>query len=297
MNNSQNRNFEEVQGGSNNAQWKPQATEKNGMQFDPDSPNNALEGYYIEERDVKGQQDRYFKVITFRTVNPDGSLNEDVDVIGDTVLADRMSKIPMNSFCRVEYHGRLHKKGYPATSPWSQTNSYHNWKVFIDKNAVPFDQLMGKSHTDHSNAPAFNPNQKQATVQQQQQNQPVFNQNFNQNQPFNTNGNGTGNVQQQQPFQQQQPAFNQGTGHVQQQQVQQQHFNPNQNNQGNPVQQQQFVPQQQQPVFNPNQNNNTGQQQNQGGPNFQNNAGNRNPVGFGQNQGNGIVEFNEDLPF
>lgn len=261
MNNSQNRNFEEVQGGSTNAQWKPQATEKNGMVFDPNSPSNALEGYYIEERDVKGQQDRYFKVITFRTMNPDGSFGEDVDVIGDTVLVDRMSKIPMNSYCRVEYHGRLHKKGYATNMPWSQTNSYHNWKVFVDKNAVPFDQLMGKM---------------QGSVQQPVQQQTNFNQaaqNHQQAPAFNPN--------QQQV--QQTPVFNPAQQQVQQQPV----FNPaQQQGQGTFTPQQ---PVQQQPVFNP-------AQQNTGGPNFQNNA-NRNAVGF--NQANNVTgnPFTEDLPF
>lgn len=240
MNNQQNRNFEEVQGGAVNPQWKPQATEKNGMVFNPNSPTNILEGYYLSSQEIKGQQDRYFTVVTIRTMNPDGSFGEDFDVIGDTVLNDRLSKIAMNSYVRLEYQGRVHKKGYPPTSPWSQTNSFHSWKVLVDKNAVPLDQLLG-----HKTNPAAQQNNFNAAAQNHQQ-APVQNsQVFNQQAP----------VSNPPVFQQQAPVFNQ------QQQAPVFQQNPPVFNQQATVQNQgQFVPSQNQPVNNGQNQQNQGQQ-------------------------------------
>jgi hypothetical protein len=136
------RNWSEVSGGSDNTQWKPHATEKNGMAYDPNNPNNFKEGYLSGVKEIKGK-DGVFTVFEIQTMNPDGSLGEVFDIIGDTVLKDRLEKIEIGSYVGLKYEGRVHKKNYPTNSPWSQTNSYHNWKVFEDTNAVKLQQLMG----------------------------------------------------------------------------------------------------------------------------------------------------------
>lgn len=153
--NQGNRNRAEVSGGSDNTQWKPRATEKNGMMYDPNNPANFKEGYLSGVKDIKGK-DGVFVVFEIQTMNPDGSLGEVFDIIGDTVLKDRLDKIEIGAYVGLKYEGRTHKKGYPTNSPWSQTNSYHNWKVFEDKNAVKLQSLMGiKSNgAPVSNAPA-----------------------------------------------------------------------------------------------------------------------------------------------
>lgn len=192
-----NRNFTEVQGGSNNERWKPQANEKNGMQFNPANPYNVREGYFVETREVNGK-DGTFEIATFRPVNPDGSFGEDFDVTKDAVLSDRLSKVKINSYVRLEYQGRMHKKGYPANSPWSQTNSYHIWKVLVDENAVPLNANTAAPFTAAVQQP-------QGQVFQQQQGAPVFNQGQVNQQQINQQGNQSQNVfhQQNQNFPQQ----------------------------------------------------------------------------------------------
>lgn len=153
--NTGNRKWSEVSGGSDNTQWKPHATEKNGMAYDANNPANFKEGYLSGSKEVKGKDD-FFTVYELQTMNPDGSLGEVFDIIGDTVLKSRLEKIEIGSYVGLKYEGRTHKKGYPVASPWSQTNSYHNWKVFEDTNAVKLQQLMGikTNGAPVSNAPA-----------------------------------------------------------------------------------------------------------------------------------------------
>lgn len=160
--NQGNRNWAEVSGGSDNTQWKPHATEKNGMMYDPNNPSNFKEGYLSGVKDIKGK-DGVFVVFEIQTMNPDGSLGEVFDIIGDTVLKDRLDKIEIGAYVGLKYEGRTHKKGYPTNSPWSQTNSYHNWKVFEDKNAVKLQSLMG---IKSSGAPVSNTPAPQANIPQ-----------------------------------------------------------------------------------------------------------------------------------
>ena len=149
------RNWAEVSGGSDNTPWKPQATEKTGMAYDPNNPNNFKEGYLAGVKEIKGK-DGVFVVFEIQTMNPDGSLGEVFDIIGDTVLKDRLDKIEIGAYVGLKYDGRAFKKGYESNQHWSQTNSYHTWKVFEDKNAVKLQSLMGiKSNgAPVSNAPA-----------------------------------------------------------------------------------------------------------------------------------------------
>ena len=86
------RNWAEVSGGSDNTPWKPQATEKTGMAYDPNNPNNFKEGYLAGVKEIKGK-DSVFTVFEIQTMNPDGSLGEVFDIIGDTV------NVNVGSFC------------------------------------------------------------------------------------------------------------------------------------------------------------------------------------------------------
>lgn len=229
MNQGQQRQFRTVGGGGENQTWKIQAVEKNGFAYNPQG-NNTLQGYFSNEREVTGTgpDAKPFVVVTITTVNPDGSLGESIDVIADTVLKDRLSKINMNSYVCLTYMGRAFKKGYPQDRGWTQTNSYHNWEVGVDDNAIPLNQLTGRT-----SAPAQN-------AQQPVQNQPVFNTNqaFQNNVPaFNPQ---MGSQQNQQVFNTNQqpaaPVFSGGTGQPFQQQ-------PVQTQQAAPVQQgQQWTP-------------------------------------------------------
>lgn len=220
MQNNQQRQWASVSGGSDNQKWNPKATEKNGFQYNPQG-NNAIEGYYSKFSEINGQSG-LFCVHEVTLVNADGSLGDAIDVTGDKVLNDKMSKIEVGTFVRVEYKGRSMKKGYPAQA-WSQTNSYHNWEVLEDRGAVKLHQLtginpQGNPAVQSSNAPMNNNfNQGQPQFQNQggqafqNQGQPQFNNNNqgftqqnNQQAPPQNNGGGTwtppaGN--QQTPFQ------------------------------------------------------------------------------------------------
>lgn len=259
---SQNRQFTEVAGGSNNQTWKPQANEKNGMAYDPNG-NNTIEGYFSGEREVTSGE-KPFTVANIQLVNPDGTLGEEIDVIADTVLKDRLSKIPMNAYVRLTYLGRMHKKGINTSFPWSQTNSYHNWWVGEDKGAIPLHTLTGRP------APTAN-------TGQQNFGQPA--QNGQQNQGFNPNANQFGGQQQNNQQAGQGQGFQPNFGGNQQQ--------GNQQFQGAPAQngQQQFGGQ---PVFqggNPN-------------PQFNNQAPAGNGQGFNPNGNNSApVQNVEQKPY
>lgn len=220
---NQGRQWSTVAAGSDNQQWKPQATEKNGMHFIPGAPTNVLEGYFAQTKEIKGQNG-YFNVHVIQVLEPHGALGECIDVMGDTVLNDRLSKVEMGTYVRLEYKGRVHKKGYPANSPWSQTNSYHNWDVAEDTGAVKLHQLAG---VQPSGNPVTNQNMSTQHVPQQQggyqqpqapqggqQWTPPANNQMQGNQQYqNQGGNFTqqGQPMQQQNFQQQgQPMQNQG---------------------------------------------------------------------------------------
>ena len=264
--NSNGRQFTEVSGGGQGIEFKPHATELNGFHFDPNSPNNILEGYYKSLNEGIPTQFGTMSTASVQKVNPDGTLGEVYSVILDTFLKDKMQSIPLNTYVRLEYKGKTLKKGTPLMGNgqpqmWSKTNSFHTWFVGADYNAIPMNQLVSKmapttNHVNSSNAPGASLNQNPFGNTQQPQN-PPFNQapNFQQQPVFNTQNTGAqapfGNPQQ--PFVQQPPAqsvqapnFNKA---VPQQQVPQQTYfppTPQQQVQA-PVQQQNF--QQQPPSF------------------------------------------------
>jgi hypothetical protein len=261
MNNQQNDRFQEVgSSSSNNPRWEPQKTD-----LIQGAPLPVLDGYFKDLRELVGQKGA-FTVAVVTTVNPDGSLGQDVDISGGKTLEDKLNDVPLGTFIRIQYEGKVKSK--------SSGNFYNNFKVFKDDNAIPFNQLGGhvkqqSQQQGNNNANVFNPNQNN----QQQQSAPQFNpaQNFqNAPQQFNQQANPN--------FQQGAPVFN-SSGNAQnfQQPPVQQNFQQ----QATPTQQQTWTPpapvQQQQP---PVQNNGQNFAQQNGGANV-----------FGGNQENNGLPF------
>lgn len=287
--NNQAPDFKEVGGASENPQWKPKADDKNGYHFDPNG-FNVLTGYYKDVREIPRKEGNgVFVVHEIQVMNQDGSFGDCVDVTGDHVLNDRLSKIDLGVFVKLEYKGRKHKPGANTSVPWNQTNSYHVWSVGAAEN-------MAKLHEITNSAPKAKtqgaPQQNQGNQQQNNNAQgPAFQQNGNQNfQQNNNQQQGNGNYN---PNGQGGPAFQQnqnshGTG-----------YNPNQNNQqggykapvNNGVGSQAWPgpngqsPQQGQVNYNPNQGN---QQQNNNGAG----SGTYNPNQGVSNQNQNAPVFN-----
>lgn len=260
MQNQQNDRFQEVgSSSSNNPRWEPQKT-----QLMQGQPFPVLDGYFKDLRELVGQKGP-FSVAVVTTMNPDGTLGQDVDISGGKTLEDKLNDVPLGTFIRIQYEGKVRSK--------STGNDYNNFKVFKDDGAIPFQQLGGNVRVQQQ-APAqqvFNPNQQQNTQQQpafnpQQsfQNAPVQNQ-----QAFNPNQQNNGA-----------PVFNSSGQAGQQQFNQQPAFNPAQTT-ANPVQnapapQQTWTLPAQQFQADPNQQQNNGQ-------NFAQQNGGQNVFG-GENQ-------------
>lgn len=200
---SQQRQYTEVSGGSNNERWEPQ---KSNMPINPQAPP-MLEGYYKKMREQTGSNG-VFNVHEIATVNPDGSLGNEFDVSGGVALDDMLEKIAMGSFICVQYLGKVASK--------TPGRSYNNWKVFKDDNAIPYSRLAPQQMQQAStNAPVYN---NQAPVNNGQQ-FPNQNQQFpqqgmtQQNQQFPNQGQQFPQQGQQFPNQNQQQQFpNQGMG-------------------------------------------------------------------------------------
>jgi hypothetical protein len=174
---NQQRQYTEVTGGSNNERWEPQ---KSNMPIDPNNPP-MLEGYYKRQREQNGANGP-FLVHEIATVNPDGSLGEDLDLSGGMALDSTMEQISIGSFVCIQYLGKK-----PSKTPG---RSYHNWKVFKDDNAIPYQKLAGMGQSQASTqAPVNKP--------QQGNTQGNFQQNSGQNQNWNNNPNHQANQRQQ----------------------------------------------------------------------------------------------------
>jgi hypothetical protein len=185
--------FTEVGGGSQHPKWEPQK--------DANQPQR-LEAYFTDQKTIPGSNGRKpFEVYTLTTINPNTGEHNHYDLAGGTVLDDRFSKIPLNSFVFVEYRGKVvSKAGF----------SFHDWGTGFDANAVPYNKLApapvvnnnmnNQQQGNFNNAPVQNQgNFNSAPVK----NQGNFNQVNNGNQNFNgQQGNGN--------FNQNQGNFNQG---------------------------------------------------------------------------------------
>lgn len=144
---SNERQFEKLGGSLESKPWEVKATSNNGFAFDPKNKEfNTLEGYFVEEVDMPAKNGgKPYKIYKIHEVLPDGSMGDVFGIINDKVLDDRMEAAAVGSYIRIEYLGRTRLKSTPPTAPISQTNSYHNWEVSIDRNAIPYNTASGKN--------------------------------------------------------------------------------------------------------------------------------------------------------
>jgi len=62
-----------------------------------------------------------------------------------------MDQIKVGSYVGIQYLGRQNLKGQEG-KPFTQTNSYHIWKTFVDETAVNYSELSGSKNTDKKEA-------------------------------------------------------------------------------------------------------------------------------------------------
>jgi hypothetical protein len=226
------RNYEAVGGGAqlDSTRWEPQMKESNGFQMTNDG---IREGYYAKVIDMPGSpqyDNKPYNLYLIHTLNPqDGSLGVVYGVIGDKILDERMATLQIGSFIFIKYCGKKHKKGTPPGTPFYKNNSYHTWEVGVDRNAIPYAQMVQKYGLPIKNDQPAQNNQGQTNqpMQNHQQGQSQNNgagQNFQQG-----NMNQQGNNFQQGNNQQQGQSQNNGAGQNFQQ--------GNMNQQGNNFQQ------------------------------------------------------------
>jgi hypothetical protein len=127
-------------------------TEENGFKMSPNKSDNFLDGYYLGNKQVQGR-DGAFTVHTVHKVDETGKLAEKTDVVGNKVLNELMDTVKIGSYVGVQYMGRQLKKGNEGKN-FSQTNSYHTWKLFVDEGAVKYNELGGSQETGNTNPPA-----------------------------------------------------------------------------------------------------------------------------------------------
>ena len=116
-------------------------TEENSFTMSEKKEDNFLDGYYLGAKQINGR-DGVFTVHTVHKVNKDGELGEKFDVSGNKVLNDLMDTVRVGAYVGIQYMGRRHKQGYEGKK-WTQTNSYHTWKLFEDSSATPYGELEG----------------------------------------------------------------------------------------------------------------------------------------------------------
>lgn len=172
MNPNQNSGFTEVGGISRGLPFDPRATDKNQMYYQEGNPANMLDGYLILMKQVpkKNEPGRFTTIWKIQKVNPDSSLGDIYDVIGDQVLNDRLGQMPLGTYIRLLYQGRKHKQN--CSGPFTQSNSYHAWFTGRNDNVIPHAQV--KAQYGEKFSPAYL--QAMAGNNQQNQGQPQFSQ-------------------------------------------------------------------------------------------------------------------------
>lgn len=192
MNPNQNSRFTPVNPSSNGIRWEPQKSV--GLVIDPNNPP-ALEGYFTSF-DQRSGPNGAFMSATVTTISPDGSIGDDYDVAGGVGLENTLRETPLNTYIRIEFHG---KKTNPKNG-----RTFNDFKVFKDEHAIRYDQRPDVIATAQSLP------QRQAPAPAVQQ--PVFNQHnpqFNQQpQPGMQQNNAFLQQGQQQQFQQPTPQTN-----------------------------------------------------------------------------------------
>lgn len=86
--------------------------------------SNPLEGEYLQcESNIGPNKSKLYTVKT--------ESGEEVKAWGSTVLDDKLMGVPIGTFVKIEYEGKLKgKKG----------NEYHGYKVFFDEATKPQEQ-------------------------------------------------------------------------------------------------------------------------------------------------------------
>lgn len=130
---SNERQFEQVNGGSNNERWQPQ--KEQGVLYSDKNPA-VLEGYFILRNPVSHQGKNWY-VHEIHTLNDDGSLGKVKDVVLGIGLQNTLEKIDLGTYIRLEYKGKK-----PAKTPGQIFNDV---SVAKDPNAIPYAQLSGVS--------------------------------------------------------------------------------------------------------------------------------------------------------
>jgi len=139
MNNGNQNPWQKVSDVSNNDRFEPHKNEGNSQY------PKFLEGYYTKTREIAGLDNKYFKSHEIVTVAPDGT-SKAYDVSGGVSLDKKLESTPLNSYIRIEYLGRVPSK-HPGRNP------FKNWEVYVNQNAVPFNQLNIKAAAAPVNTP------------------------------------------------------------------------------------------------------------------------------------------------
>ncbi len=129
---SQQRNYEEVNAQSTNKRWEPQKPENAANQKYP----TTLEGYFKKVTEMKGQNGM-FNVYEIAMVDANNKPTVCIDVSGGKVMDDKLSEVLIGSFIQIKFDGKK--------QPAKGGNAYNDWKVFQDKNAIPYQQVFGEA--------------------------------------------------------------------------------------------------------------------------------------------------------
>lgn len=125
----------------NASQWTKVSDVSNNERFEPHKHENlndgyptAIEGYFIKTRDILGTDNKYFKSHEIAIVNPSGNLGKHFDVNGGVSLDKKLESIPLGSYVRIQYLGRVASK-HPGRNP------FKNWDVFVANGVKPLEQM------------------------------------------------------------------------------------------------------------------------------------------------------------
>lgn len=122
--------------------WNPKV--ETPQDFNPeDKANNIIEGYLIDtQHDIGQNKSTIYKV---HEVNEDGTFGEIYGIWSNVVLAGALDKLELDKFVCIEYLGLKAKKGQENAKFKSGTSHFHNWQVFTDDNALPYQQALNTS--------------------------------------------------------------------------------------------------------------------------------------------------------
>lgn len=122
--------------------WNPKVETPKDFNSE-DKANNIIEGYLIDvKHDVGQNKATIYKV---HEVNAEGNFGETYGIWSNVVLAGALDNMPLGKFVCIEYLGLKAKKGQENAKFKSGTSHFHNWQVFTDDNALPYQQALNTS--------------------------------------------------------------------------------------------------------------------------------------------------------